>query len=162
MAMADLRACLQAAGFAGVRTHLQSGNVLLDSDDGPDAVARAAETAISERFGIDVDVIVRTGEELAAVVAADPLGDVVTSGSRYVVVFLPAEPDPAAVAELAERDFAPEEFRSHGREFYAWCPNGQQKSPVMRALTDRLGGKGGTYTVRNWNTVTKLAAMAAD
>jgi uncharacterized protein (DUF1697 family) len=32
----------------------------------------------------------------------------------------------------------------------------------MRALTDRLDGKGGTYTVRNWNTVTKLAAMAAD
>jgi uncharacterized protein (DUF1697 family) len=162
MAMADLRACLEEAGLAGVRTHLQSGNVLLDSDDEPDDVARAVEAAIAERFGIDVDVIVRTGEEMAAVVAVDPLGDAAAGGSRYVVVFLPAEPDPSAVAALAERDFGREQFRAHGREVYVSLPDGQQRSPLMKAIADGLGKSTGTYTVRNWNTVTKLAAMAAD
>ena len=81
---------------------------------------------------MDVDVIVRTADELAAVVAADPLADMVTSGAKYVVVFLPEEPDPEALAELAERDFEPEQFRAHGREVYAWCPGGLQQEPGDR------------------------------
>jgi uncharacterized protein (DUF1697 family) len=85
----------------------------------------------------------------------------VTSGAKYVVVFLPDEPNPEALAELAERDFEPEQFRAHGREVYAWCPGGLNKSPVIDALIAGLGRRS-TYTVRNWNTVTKLADMAAD
>jgi uncharacterized protein (DUF1697 family) len=164
IAMADLRALLAEKGFEGVRTHLQSGNVVLRSDDPPDAVARAIEEAIQERSGLDVDVIVRTADELAAVVAANPLGDVARDGAKHIVAFLSAEPDAAALRALAEEDFAPEQFEARGREIYAWCPNGLQKSPLMKALTDRgrLGDRSVTATVRNWNTVTRLAAMASE
>ncbi|HWT24863.1 MAG TPA: DUF1697 domain-containing protein [Solirubrobacteraceae bacterium] len=160
IAMADLRALLEEQGFEAVRTHLQSGNVVLASDDAPDAVAAAIAAAIEERAGMSVDVVVRTADELAAVVAANPLAGVASDGARHVVAFLRNEPDAAALRALAEEDFGPERFEARGREIYAWCPNGLQKSPLLKAIGARLGKAPQTATVRNWNTVTKLAAMA--
>jgi uncharacterized protein (DUF1697 family) len=158
VAMADLRALLQAAGFENVRTHLQSGNVVLETAEPPDAAARTIEERIAERVGFDVDVIVRTTEELEDVVVHSPFADVATDGSRHFVVFLPSEPDAAVLQELAAQDFDPDQFGARGREIYAWCPNGMRDSKLMRALADpRLAPTG---TVRNWNTVTKLLALA--
>jgi uncharacterized protein (DUF1697 family) len=160
--MADLRAMLQDLGYEDVRTVLQSGNAVLTADDGPDAVARAIERRIRKEFGMDVDAIVRTADEMADVVQANPLAGVATDGSKSVVIFLSGEPDPAAVAALGEEDFAPEEFRVRGRELFAWCPNGLQKSPVVKALTQRLTPPSGSATARNWNTVVKLHGLLAE
>src|SRR3712207_6281217 len=91
--MADLRALLTDAGFTDVATLLQSGNVVLDSDLPADEVARRVERAITERFDMDVAAVVRTREEVHAVVALDPLGDVAGDGSRYVVAFMAEPPD---------------------------------------------------------------------
>src|SRR5689334_2822045 len=74
--MPELRTVLGEAGFADVRTYVQSGNVVLNSRASPAKVAADAERVISERFGFDVSVIARTGEELAEVVARNPLADV--------------------------------------------------------------------------------------
>ena len=158
--MADLRELLAEIGFDDARTHLQSGNVVLTAGQPPDTVARAIGAGIEERFGIAVDVIVRTGEELAGVVEANPLGDVATDGSKHFVVFLAAEPERAALDALAERDFAPDEFRAAGRELYVWCPQGMRDSALMKALGKRPWGP--AATVRNWNTVTKVLAMVRE
>ncbi len=39
IAMPELRALLTGAGFEGVRTYVQSGNIVLDGDDSAQAVA---------------------------------------------------------------------------------------------------------------------------
>jgi uncharacterized protein (DUF1697 family) len=156
--MADLRALLGDLGYDGVRTHLQSGNVVLTTRQGPKRVGPAIERGIRERFGLDVDVIVRTSEEIAEIIGADPLGDMATDGSRYFVVFLSDAPDPAAIRALTGEDFAPERLAVRGRELYAWCPEGVRDSRLFKALgRQRLAP---TSTFRNWNTVTKLAEMA--
>src|SRR3954468_23642588 len=74
--MADLRDLLTTEGHRGVRTLLQSGTVVLDSEQPPDELARSVEQALERRFGFPVPTVVRTAEELAAVVEADPLGTV--------------------------------------------------------------------------------------
>jgi uncharacterized protein (DUF1697 family) len=70
---ADLRACVEALGFTGVRTVLASGNVVLDASDEPlpDAKARV-EAGLVERFGYDAWVVLVTRTALAEVVAAFP------------------------------------------------------------------------------------------
>jgi uncharacterized protein (DUF1697 family) len=158
VAMADLRALLDDAGFENVRTHLQSGNVVLETAATPDKAARTMEERIAERCGFDVDVIVRTGPELADVAANSPFADVAADGAKHFVIFLPREPDAAALAQLAEQDFEPDRYEARGREIYAWCPNGMRDSSLMRALSDPKLAP--TATVRNWNTVTKLLALA--
>jgi uncharacterized protein (DUF1697 family) len=158
--MADLRALLEELGYEEVRTHLQSGNAIVTTGARPAAVATAIGEGMAERFGMEVGAVVRTAERLAAIVAADPLGEVADDPARRMVIFLPAAPDRAALRALAEEDFGDERFEASGLEVYAWCPGGIGRSRLMAALGDARLTPGGT--ARNWRTVTRLAEMAGE
>jgi uncharacterized protein (DUF1697 family) len=145
-------------GHGGVRTHLRSGNVILDSALDEHALAADLSEAIEAEFGFAVPVVVRTGEELAAVVAGDPFATVATDLSRYSVTFLTEAPDRARVDALPPADGG--EYLVAGRELYLWLPDGLTESPMGAWKWDRLLG-GVTGTNRNWKTVTKLAELAA-
>jgi uncharacterized protein (DUF1697 family) len=154
--MSELRELLTAAGYRDVRTYLQSGNVLLTGDGVPDQLARELELQIRDRFALDVDVVVRTREELAAIVAGDPLGDIVEDPRRYQVSFLASELDFAVAERIAAAAVAPEAVAVAGREIFAWHPDGIIRSPLAKVLADpKLGA-----TARNWNTVTTLLELA--
>jgi uncharacterized protein (DUF1697 family) len=150
--MADLRELMTELGYEDVRTVLQSGNIVFT---GAKAKARETlETALHDRYGFKVDVVLRTMDELHAVVNDEPFGGEADNLTRYFVVFLPGKPNQTALKALEAKDFAPDAFKAGGRELYAWCPEGMQNSTLMRAL-----GKpdlADTATVRNMATVKKL------
>jgi uncharacterized protein (DUF1697 family) len=156
--MAELRELMREAGFADVRTYVQSGNIVLSSEEAPEQLQTRIGELISARFGFEVPVIVRTRDELAAVVAADPLGDVVDNPKRYQVSFL-SEPLADAVVERLEAAVAePEALVIAGRVVYAWHPAGVARSKLWSALAGQELGV--TATARNWTTVTTLLGMA--
>jgi uncharacterized protein (DUF1697 family) len=156
--MADLRALFGEAGYEDVRTYVQSGNVVLESAAKPAELEREAAALISERFGFEVPVVVRTARELAAVVKLNPLGDVATEPKRYQVSFLSGKPSAEAVKALQAAAVEPERVVFHGREIYAWHPDGVARSKLWNALAGK--GLGVTATARNWTTVTTLLEMA--
>ena len=158
IAMPELREHLSGAGYAQVRTYVQSGNVVLVSDLQPDDLERQLERQIAERFGFDVDVIVRTRDELAEVVDRNPLGEVATNPKRYQVSFLSRALDPRRVEELAAAAADFERLVAHGRELYAWHPDGVARSRLWAKLAGT--GLGVKATARNWTTVTTLLDMA--
>jgi hypothetical protein len=86
--MAELRALLTKDGFNDVATYLQSGNVALSSAGSPQAAAQRCEGLIAERFGLRIRSVVRTHDELEAVVRADPLPEAAADPKRYQVTFL--------------------------------------------------------------------------
>jgi uncharacterized protein (DUF1697 family) len=154
VAMADLRTWLAELGYADVRTLLQSGNAVFRTAKRAATVERELEARLAERAGMSIDCVLRTADELRAVVDADPLGSVADNGSRYHVVFLrtaPRRPD------FAPDAFAPELFHLGEREVYFWTPDGLSNSALLPAFPTE---KGGVATMRNWNTVTKLLALA--
>src|SRR5918911_4401192 len=102
IAMPALREALEEDGFGDVKTYVQSGNVVLTSRAAPATVARKVERLIADRFGLDIDVVVRTRDELAEVVRRNPLGKVATDPKRYQVSFLSAAPAPEVVRKLEE------------------------------------------------------------
>jgi len=155
--MADLRALLEAEGHRDVRTLLQSGNVVLDADLPAEQLARSVEQAIEQRFGFPVPTVVRTAEEVTAVVAKDPLKSVAPYPSRYVVSFADGDLPAEVVEALRAVDPGDDVFTVDGRELYLWCPHGQLQSPVAAALAQQRGGPVGT--ARNWNTVLKIAQL---
>lgn len=155
--MADLRELLTAEGYRNVATLLQSGNVVLDADQSRDELGPAIEQAIEARFGFAVDVILRSQDELARVVATNPLRDVATDGSMHVVVFLAEPPTSPVDAALEGIDLGEDRYAVDGTEMYIWCPDSLLNSPVMTALGKAKGGP--SATVRNWNTVEKLHAL---
>jgi uncharacterized protein (DUF1697 family) len=154
--MGRLREVLGERGHGDVRTHLRSGNVALDSALPEDRLVADVEEAVQAAFGMAVPVVVRTGAELAAVVAADPLGDVATDPARYLVTFLPTAPDPGRVRALPPPPDG-EGYRVLGRELYQWLPGGVLGSSMSGWKWDELLGS--TGTARNWNTVRKLVEL---
>jgi uncharacterized protein (DUF1697 family) len=154
--MPRLREVLTGHGHENVRTHLRSGNVLLDSGLGEKKLAADLASAIEAEFGFQVPVVLRTAHELADVVAADPLGSVATDPKRYQVTFLPQAPDAGKVSTLPPAEKG--EYVVRGRELYLWLPDGVQDTPLASWKWDGLLGVAGT--ARNWNTVTKLAELA--
>jgi len=158
--MGELRELLDGHDYEGVRTHLQSGNVVLSSPLAPRKLEAQLERQLAAGLGMEVRVLVRTRAELAAVVRRDPLRKAATNGSRYLVSFL-SKRLPAKVArELGAADVAPAQLVIDGRELYAWYPDGVQRAPLAKLLADeRLGV---VSTARNWNTVTKLLQLLDD
>jgi len=158
VAMATLRELLADAGFADVRTYLQSGNVVLESRAKPESVRRQVEGVIAERFGLEIAVVLRTKAELAAVVRRNPHRRDATDPKRYQVTFLSKKLPAKVVRELEEAAVPAERVVVAGREVYAWHPSGVARSK----LWSKLAGKslGVTATSRNWTTVEALLSLA--
>jgi uncharacterized protein (DUF1697 family) len=156
--MADLRTALTEAGYGDVRTYVQSGNVVLSAPGPPAKLESEAERVISDRFGFDVPVVARSRDELAAVVALNPLGEVATDPKRYQVSFLSEAVADDVVETLQAAAVGEERLVAHGRELYAWHPEGVARSKMWNALAGK--GLGTVATARNWTTVTTLLAMA--
>jgi uncharacterized protein (DUF1697 family) len=117
------------------------------------------EQAIEKEFGFAVPVVVRTGAELADVIAGDPFATTATDPARYLVTFLPEAPAAAAVEGLPPVDDGPGEYLVRGRELYLWLPDGIANTPLAAWKWDRLLGVAGTG--RNWNTVTRLGELSS-
>jgi uncharacterized protein (DUF1697 family) len=157
--MGELRELLDG-GYEKVRTHLQSGNVVLSSPLTPRKLEAQLERQLTTGLGMEVRVVVRTRAELAAVIRRDPLGKVATNSSRYLVSFL-SKRLPAKVArELEAAEIGSARLVIDGRELYAWYPDGVQRAPLAKLLDDKRLGV--LSTARNWNTVTKLLQLLDD
>jgi uncharacterized protein (DUF1697 family) len=158
--MADLRALVERLGHHSVKTHLQSGNVVFASPKRSDRVLAAAiETAISAELGMDVTVMVRRSDELAAAVKAGPYGKRTSDHKRIHVAFLSEAPKSAAVKSFGIEEFTPDEMTVIGRDVHLLYPDGYGRTKLTNAVLEkRLGVRA---TTRNWRTVAALAELTA-
>lgn len=155
--MADLRAAVEAAGYAGVSTFLQSGNMILKSDRPPTELEADLERLLAEAFRIQIDVFVRTAADLDRVIAAEPFGKEADDPSRLQVSFLRAAPDAEGVAVLERGDFDPERVVVAEREIYTWHPGGVARSDLAKLIGERTLGV--SLTARNWRTVLRATDL---
>lgn len=152
--MAELRAIAEAAGFAEVRTYIQSGNLVFSSTDDLSDVKRALEDRLESYAGKPVGVLLRTANEMAEVLDANPFSD--ANPSKVGVLFLDASPPDKTTETLKGQ--ADEEVALGKREVYIHYPSGMGRTKLqLPALSDMAEG-----TTRNINTVAKLAKMAIE
>jgi uncharacterized protein (DUF1697 family) len=156
--MARLREMATDLGYTDVATYVQSGNLVLSAGaKRPATVEKALRDALRSELDVDVDVIVRTSTELAAVVAANPFEDVADDDAKLLVSFLTAQPAKAKVEALDLETFLPERFEVGDRCLYMWLPDGAGRSKLAAAPWDRRLGVRGTG--RNWRTIAKLIEL---
>lgn len=157
--MATLRELIAAIGGTDVRTLLQSGNAAFHHGAAdPARLAADLEQAIARELGLTIACLVRSAADLRRVVEANPFPMDTVDGARFLVVFLSG---PAPLERLAQIDpaaYAPDAFRAGEREIYLALPDGIRDSKLGALLTGKSLGV--TTTARNWNTVTKLLALA--
>jgi uncharacterized protein (DUF1697 family) len=148
--MAELKAMCVSSGFSKVRTYIASGNVVLESKMPQSRVKKLIEERLHAYAGKPVGVIIRTAEEMAAVLKANPFPK--SAPNRAVAIFLDDPPHPGALAEA--KGITGEELRLGVREIYVSYGEGMAQSR-LRIPAAKAG------TARNMNTVAKLVEMAA-
>lgn len=149
--MSELAAMCEDAGFARVRTYIASGNVVFVSELDEEGVKTALEKRLAVYAGKPVGVLVRTADEIVAVLAANPFGD--RAGNRVVAIFLDRKP--SADALDAVKNKKDEVLALGAREIYVAYGEGMGDSRLLIPAA-----KAGT--ARNMNTVAKLTELARE
>jgi uncharacterized protein (DUF1697 family) len=158
VAMPALRDALRAAGFAEVRTLGQSGNVLFEwAGRDEQELTGNLEGVFATAFGFAVTVVVRPAAEVAGLAERSPFLAAGAPSGQLHVLFPVAVPDPASLASLGALDPGDDAFAAVGREVHLRLPNGLTGARLTYEVLERHLGPA---TVRNWNTVAKLAAAA--
>jgi uncharacterized protein (DUF1697 family) len=155
--MADLRALVEDLGYRGVRTLLNSGNVVFTSRRGTPAEAAARiEKGLAGRLGVSARVTVLTAAELAAVVAENPLLEIATDHSRLLVAVLTNPADRSRLEPLVKQEWGPDALALGTRVAYVWCSQGMLASQLAQEVGRVLSA---ATTARNWATMLKLHAL---
>jgi uncharacterized protein (DUF1697 family) len=155
IAMADLRRVCETSGLSNVRTLLQSGNVVFESDTDSADLEQQLESALRRTLALETHVMVRTQAALDSVVRHNPFpAEAKADPAHLVVVFLKTAAKAASVEALQARIKGREVVRGRGAHLYIVYPDGIGTSRLTGAAIDNAIATPGTG--RNWNTVLKI------
>jgi uncharacterized protein (DUF1697 family) len=148
--MATLKAMCAAEGFAKVQTYIASGNVVFVAKQAESKVKAALENRLQAFAGKPVGVVVRTADEMRAVLESNPFPD--SPPNSTVAIFLDRAPPPDPLANIRGQNG--EAIGIGLREYYVAYGAGMARSKLR--IPGAIGG-----TARNINTIKKLAELAA-
>jgi uncharacterized protein (DUF1697 family) len=155
--MAELRAALEAAGYADVATHIQTGNVRLASPLRSRAkLEKALEEVFEQDRGFEVATVVMTPAELAQVARdADEIAAEHDAGHGHYVSLLKHEPTAAGTAQLEGHDHPDETVVVRGRAVHLLYAKPYHEARMSNVAVEKALG---VATNRNAKVVRALAA----
>ncbi|GAB2749539.1 DUF1697 domain-containing protein [Nocardioides pakistanensis] len=153
--MAELRSCVEAAGFRDVETYIQTGNLRVSTSmRSADRVAALLEEVFEADRGFAVPTVVLTPDELRQVHDdAHSLEPLVEGDVRRYVTFLRSPAPPDVAAEIAAIEAEGEAARAIGRAVHVWVRDGYQSARINNARIER---RLGVATTRDLKVVTTL------
>jgi uncharacterized protein (DUF1697 family) len=142
--MPALKAHFEALGLENVSTYLQSGNVLFT----------AKSKRLPIEYGLEVPVVVFSGEELAEVIRNNPFPEATADPAKLLVMFLATSPTENQVAGLDPNRSRLDRFRVVNRQIYIQLARGAADTKLTNAYFDSKLKT--VSTGRNWRTVTTI------
>ncbi|MDR6627196.1 DUF1697 domain-containing protein [Caulobacter segnis] len=157
----DLLGLARDLGFGEAKTLLASGNLVIwGRHEGGAALEKALEDGLEARMGLRTDFMVRAPAELRGVIDANPFREQAVARPNHLLVsFLKSPIDQGTAEVLRAAITGPEEIHTDGRTLYIDFKDGIAESTLDRDWKKTKRAPLGT--MRNWNTVLKLAAMVA-
>jgi uncharacterized protein (DUF1697 family) len=157
IAMADLRALFEELGYTDVKTLLNSGNAVFSARAGSaEKMAARIRGAVATQLGVDAVVVVKSDQDIAAMIAGNNFGKTASDASRLLVAMCNGDQALGAVAPLGRKDWGRERVHVGKHAAYIWCADGILESAALGALMKGLGAGG---TTRNWATLGKIHAL---
>lgn len=160
--MAELRTSLSNEGFQNVKTYIQSGNVLFESEEAENLLRKKMEEIIAKQFGLKVPIVLRTALEWKNIIENCPFHDeqiskaqeMAIGESLYVGILaehLLKESEQKLLTYVSET----EKCEIRGRDIYLLFHESIRNSKLASYLT-----RSNEYaTVRNWKTINKIDRM---
>lgn len=152
-----LRKIFTDAGYANVRTYIQSGNVIFDGNDKDRVVMEKAIASLLENeLGYVVPTFIYTPTMLGAIVDSCPFESVPDDMALHVSL-LSHTPDERQVQSLLQYENEHEQYRVVGSVVYIMVRQGNYGTSKFSNtfLEKKLNVMA---TTRNWATINKMAA----
>ncbi|MDF0715202.1 DUF1697 domain-containing protein [Muricauda sp. 334s03] len=155
--MAELRHVLEDSGLKNVKTYIQSGNIVFDSEQADKKILQEKITAtIRQDFGFDVPTLVINGGGVKSILEANPFSDEAEENKLYYVL-LKSHPKEELVKQFNTLQFEHEGFHISNACVYLFCKNGYGKAKLNNNLIEKKLGV--EATTRNQKTMLKLLEM---
>lgn len=150
--MTDLRQVLNDLNFQNVQTYIQSGNIILESNESKNVICKKIKEAILENFGYDVPVIARTISEWKKAIEkyTFPLEN------EKIVAFIFLDKI-SEIKEIEIKNIGADEFKIDGDVVYLYCPYGFGKSKLTNNIFEKKLKV--SATTRNLRTTLKLLEL---
>ena len=156
--MADLRAELTHAGFQNVKTYIQSGNIVLQSNLNREQLEDRVGEIIKEKIGPDLAIVVRTAEELQQVLDGNPFPDY--DIKRVFFTMFKTYPPKELIDKVTEIAYDEEELVITDLAAYLYIPGSAARSVLSTNYLERKLKV--SMTARNFNTMTRMIQMASE
>jgi uncharacterized protein (DUF1697 family) len=158
--MKELVAILEHLGSRNVKTYIQSGNAVFDSNEKKASrLSSKIRVEIKKHRGVEPYVLLLEVEEMEKAIAGNPFPEAESKPNTLHVSFLtsaPMNPDLKTLESLKKEN---ERFLLKGTVLYLHAPEGVGRSKLA-ASAERLLGV--SMTDRNWRTVCKIRDMAKE
>ena len=157
--MADLKACFEKMGYTDVQTYIQSGNVIFRSvETDINKLIATIENGLSEKFNINIPVVVITHKQMKQVVeTAPPDYGKDPDNYRYDVIFV-KEPltTSEAMSKITPRQGIDNTWHGESVLYFSRLTSKAGQSYLSKVMSLSIYK---LMTIRNWNTTTKLLTL---
>lgn len=155
--MADLKSMCEKLELKNVKTYIQSGNLIFNSDRQNSDLENELEKAILENFGFKVPVIVRTEKELKTSIKNNPFFDKDADINQLHLTFLKEKPCQDHVDKIQTFNYNPDDFKIKDKDTFIFCSGKYHQSKLTNNFFEKQLMVGAT--TRNWKTVMKLSEL---
>ena len=154
--MAELQELLSSE-FEGVRTYIQSGNIVFLSDKIRNEIAPKVSQLIKEHIGPDLPTVVVTREEVQEMLDMNPFIGENYDIARVFFTLTNSVLAPDLVEKLQKETFDGEELAIVGDKIYLYLPKDASRSKLNNNYVEKKLKI--VATTRNFNTLSKLITM---
>ena len=158
--MRNLTELLEGLGLSRVKTYIQSGNVVFQSENKNTAdLSHQISTAIGKGYGFTPQVLLLEMKELQQAIASNPFPQGENEPKTLHLFFLESPPKNPDVETLENLKAHSEQFMLANNVFYLYAPDGFGRSKLATKVEKALGVGA---TARNWRTVSKIMSIAQE
>ena len=160
VAMSELRSCFEEVGLKNVSTYINSGNVLFESEEYDAAtLVSLCESAIEERFGFKVVIMVISADDLRDAIDHAPKwwADGTKDVRNDAIFVIPPTTAEEVLAEIQKKTSTVDMLASHGRVIFWSLPMADyNKSVVPKIIGTPMYRR---FTMRSSTTARKLYTL---
>ncbi len=158
--MEALRASFEALNFKNIKTYIQSGNIVFQTQNTDyQAIERQIQEKILQDFGLEVPVMVKDKSEWKEAAKNNPFVNNRNEDiTKLHVTFLSKIPEQALLEKIKEGNYGADEFIITEKIIYLFCPDGYGNTKLSNNFFENKLKF--SATTRNWKTVNELLAMA--
>ena len=149
--MSDLKKMFESAGMENVQTYIQSGNVIFESDEDTDTIAKQLERQLENAARYKIELFVRTMREVQYIAEKSPFHP--KDGETAYVTFLSKKPDKKSQQALLAFKSEADDFVFKKRELYN-LRRDRENSVFSGNFVERILKM--PATTRNLTTITKI------